>query len=289
MIRFALLLISLGTLTTASATETVRWERLPLAVSLQVGRERVIFLDRDMRVGVPASLSSSLRIQSTGGAIYLFAESPFEPERVQLQDINGGALILLDVSAQVPAQDAPAFAPLRILDTTMALPAAETPSIGHAPRASATSTKPSLPLPIMLTRYAAQSLYAPLRTIEPLDGVTQVPVGLERLEMLLPTLPINAHPLAAWRLDEHWVTALRLTNTGRRPIFLDPRLLFGDFVSATFQHSSVGPAGDATDTTVLYLVTRGVGLADALLPKLSAFDSAKTLTQRSAEERNDAK
>ncbi|HBP0930655.1 TPA: DUF3438 family protein, partial [Pseudomonas aeruginosa] len=47
---------------------------------------------------------------------------------------------------------------------------------------------------------------------------------------------------------------------------LDPRDLMGNFVAATFQHPYLGARGDASDTTTVYLVTRGRGLADALLP-----------------------
>ncbi|WP_040146982.1 DUF3438 family protein, partial [Xanthomonas citri] len=83
--------------------------------------------------------------------------------------------------------------------------------------------------------------------------------------------------LAAWRLDDQWVTAIRLTNTSPRWVDLDPRMLIGDFVAATFQHPGLGPAGDATDTTVLYLVTRGRGLGEALLPRISRIDEARNL------------
>ncbi len=60
-------------------------------------------------------------------------------------------------------------------------------------------------------------------------------------------------------------------------------MLIGDFVAATFQHPGLGPAGDATDTTVLYLVTRGRGLGDALLPRISRIDAAQNLPPPAAD------
>src|SRR3546814_11374133 len=86
------------------------------------------------------------------------------------------------------------------------------------------------------------------------------------LDTLLPTLPVHARALAAWRLEDQWVTAVRLTNTSARWLDLDPRALQGNFVAATFQHPNLGPAGTPSDTTVLYLVTRGHGLAASPLP-----------------------
>src|SRR6185503_3527247 len=94
---------------------------------------------------------------------------------------------------------------------------------------------------------------------------------------LLPALTLRITPLAAWRMADDWVTALRLTNLTSEWVSLDPRALQGDFVAATFQHHDVGPLGDSTDTTVLYLVTRGHGLADSLVPALSPADASANL------------
>ena len=133
-------------------------------------------------------------------------------------------------------------------------------------------------MPVVLTRYAAQNLYAPLRTVEPVAGIGRVNLRRDlALNTLLPTLPVRAQALAAWRLEDQWVTAVRLTNTSARWLDLDPRALQGDFVAATFQHPTLGPAGQSADTTVVYLVTRGRSLADSLLPRISRIDATVNL------------
>lgn len=81
------------------AVELVRWERIPLPVSLHVGEERIVFVEKNVRVGFPPSLNEKLRIQSTGGAVYLRAESAFPQTRLQLQDVESGEILLLDVTA----------------------------------------------------------------------------------------------------------------------------------------------------------------------------------------------
>jgi len=78
------------------------------------------------------------------------------------------------------------------------------------------------------------------------------------------------------------VTAVRLTNSSSGWITLDPRVLQGDFLTATFQHEALGPRGTPEDTTVLYLVTRGRGLAQSLLPAVNRFDPAVHLPQPEA-------
>ena len=43
----------------AQAVELMRWERLPLAVPLVINQERVVFIDEDVRVGVPSTLTGN--------------------------------------------------------------------------------------------------------------------------------------------------------------------------------------------------------------------------------------
>ena len=268
----------------AQAVEILRWERLPLVIPLVVEQERVIFIDRNIRVGTPAPLADRLRIQSSGGAIYLKAKSPIEPTRLQLQDANDGSVILVDIVAELPQGNQPPLEPVRIIEATTASPSVpeqETPEITEA-------TKHPTPIPVVLTRYAAQSLYAPLRTVGPVPGITRVNVRRDlALDTLLPTLPIQAHVLASWRLANFWVSAVRLRSRSTQRIELDPRSLQGKFVAATFQHGDLGPASTPDDTTVVYLITQEHGLAQALLPNVSPVDA--TFNLPSPEGRNDAK
>ena len=251
----------------------------------------MVFIDRNVRVGVPAGVGERLRVQSAGGAVYLRASEPIEPTRLQLQDADTGALILLDIAAE-PAKDGePALEPVRIVEGD-ATPArygeqradgdeAVTPTNGQA---NVRGSRREIPIPVVLTRFAAQNLYAPLRTVESLPGVMRVNLrsGLD-LRTLMPTLPVSATALASWRLEDQWVTAVRLTNTSAGWVTLDPRVLQGDFLAATFQHEALGPRGTPEDTTVLYLVTRGRGLAQSLLPAIHRFDPAVHLPQPEAE------
>ncbi len=259
-------LVSWATL--GSATEVINWERLPLAVSLVVGQERVIFVERNVRIGVPASLAERLRVQSAAGAVYLRASAPFESARVQLQDADTGEQILLDITAKAATQGQPLLEPIKIV----------TPALKLSTDESSDSPPGSTPAPVVLTRYAAQSLYAPLRTVEALPGVRRVLLHRDlNLGTLLPNLSVSATALAAWRLGDYWVSAVRLRNNSHHWLALDPRELQGHFTTATFQHPSLGPHGRPSDTTVLYLITQGHDLRRSLLPALSPFDAALNL------------
>ena len=282
------LLLCLALVPAAHAIEILRWERLPLAVPLVVGQERVVFIERNVRIGVPAGVGAQLRVQSAGGAIYLRANAPIAPTRLQLQDVESGALILLDIAAEPAKAGQPALEPVRIVEsdvptTRYGEPAKPAATTDDDAQRTAVTAKRATPVAVVLTRYAAQNLYAPLRTVEPVPGIGRV--NLRRtleLSTLLPTLPVRAQALAAWRLEDQWVTAVKLTNTSGRWLDLDPRALQGDFLAATFQHPNLAPAGRAADMTVVYLVTRGHGLAESLLPKLSPIDATVNLPPAAA-------
>lgn len=262
------LLGTVGTLSVplpVAAVELMKWERIPLQVPLTVGQERIVFVNKNVRVGFPPELNGKLRVQSTGGAVYLQANSAFATTRLQLQDVENGELILLDITAlegkqirepvslvyQGEVSSATASNKTSVSNDENATPSGKASAKEGAPRITT-------PVPIALTRYAAQSLYAPLRTLEALPGVHTISHGLSStITSLLPTEPVTVRPLAAWGVQGYNVVALKLTNQRSGKVVLDPRRLQGNFTSATFQHRWLGAAGTPEDTTTLYLVMQG--------------------------------
>lgn len=96
-------LLAVAAFPAAQAVEILRWERMPLAVPLKVGQERIVFIDRNVRVGVPAGVGEHYcAYRAQAARVYLRASEPIEPTRLQLQDADTGALILLDIAAEAP-------------------------------------------------------------------------------------------------------------------------------------------------------------------------------------------
>lgn len=265
------LLLSAALVSPAQADEIMKWERIPLQIPLNVGQERVVFVDKNVRVGFPAALNGKLRVQSTGGAVYLKADSAFARTRIQLQDVKNGEVILLDVCADCAGEKGSAE-PVRVVysgDVTTLSNAADAGRQESRTGRRATSSgsddgnrekhakiRYSAPIPVLLTRYAAQTLYAPVRTVEAVPGIRPVNPRLPaRITTLYPSEPVAVTPLAAWSVADRTVVALRLQNTSARNIIPDPRVLQGLFVAATFQHRWLGPVGTPEDTTTLYLIT----------------------------------
>lgn len=263
--RLLLSLLCLAALPT-QAVELVKWERIPLPVALHVGQERIVFVNRNVRVGFPPELKGKLRVQSTGGAVYLQPGDQFARTRLVLQDVENGEMILLDISAE---EGKNVLEPLSLVyqgevssstgNNDVAATDNQTPKTGERQSTSKPKEKKSTtPLPVALTRYAAQSLYAPSRTIEPLPGVHSISLALpDKLTSLLPSESVEIKPLAAWGLQGYSVVALTLRNQRAEKVVLDPRRLQGNFYSATFQHRWLGASGTPEDTTTVYLVTKG--------------------------------
>ncbi|OHZ00214.1 integrating conjugative element protein [Salinicola sp. MIT1003] len=270
MLRGGLCASLLSVALQAHAVEILHWDRKPLDVDLPVGTERVIVLDRNVRVGLPREIADpdTLRVQSAGGAIYLKASQAFDTQRVRIQDVETNEVVLFDLTAKESGasdEDIKVVFPDDNAGAATSSAEAEPDNEGGE-RDRTESSAGGTPVPVVLTRFAAQSLYAPTRTIEPVRGLNRVAMQLpDSMPSLLPSLPVSATPVAAWKLDGWTVTAVKLTNRDPARAFeLDPRWLQGDLYSATFMHPTLGPRGSVADTTTVFIVTNSLSLAKAL-------------------------
>ena len=273
-LRLSMACATLMLVSQAQAVEILHWDRKPLPVDLPVGTERVIVLDRNVRVGLPPELADSetLRVQSAGGAIYLKADKPFDTQRVRLQDVETNEVVLFDLTAM---ENGASDEEIQVVfPEGEQVDAEEASSPESREQAEGSSTSANTPVPVVLTRFAAQSLYAPTRTIEPVQGGNRVAMRLpESMPSLLPALPVSATPVAAWKLDGWTVTAVKLSNRDPSRAFeMDPRWLQGDLYSATFMHPTLGRRGSVRDTTTVFIVTEGVSLAQAVPLSASAAE-----------------
>jgi len=241
------------------AVQLVNWDKTPIKMSLHQGDERMVILDKNISVGLPSTLQDKLRVQSLGGVLYLKSSSPFAQTRLMLKDVETGEIILLDLTGEKPSKTK--------LETVKIVTDGNSQSTDSDVKGEIEGQTPSavngqtLPIPVLLTRYAAQSYYAPLRAVEKVPGIKQISMSLpQALTRLLPGLPVSATPLSIWRLKGYEVVAIKLVNQSDNLLNLDARLLQGNFYSATFQHNTLGPKGQPTDTTMLYIVTIGKAL-----------------------------
>lgn len=222
------------------AARRIPWQQHPIAIELTVGEERLVHFPGPVSVGVPAALNASLRTQTVNGTVYWRATAPFPTTRVAVREFDTGRMVLFDLEAGFAASD---NTPIRITeDATTAETGVDT--LAPVPAGDY----------VVLTRFAAQQLYAPTRLLSSLPGVVRIPLREDSVS-LVPGGAVEARPLIAWRAGGLYVTAVKLVNRGTQPQVLDPRTLRGEWLSASFQHARLLPAGDTADTTVVYLIS----------------------------------
>lgn len=223
----------------AATAQRILWEKVPIALQLRTGIERIVHFPGPVSLGVPQSHSHHLRAQSLDGTVYLSAHEAFDTVRIQVRSTDGGPIYLLDVAA---SDHAPPGRPVQV-------------ELAPSPVHGAGSTGPARALGyVALTRFAAKKLYAPKRLAADIPGIVRVAVSTEP-RALVRGADIEARALASWRAGPLYVTAVRLTNQGPRAHTLQARMLRGDWLTATFQHHRLHAPGRDAHTTAVYLIS----------------------------------
>lgn len=230
----------------AQAAQTLLWNSVPLTIRIPADRETVIRLPSPCEIGVPAALNGLVRIDSVESVLLIQPSERFTSHRFALRRLSDGRVYLIDIeaTAKAPHEEYVLVDP-RLPPTRVDVPNPEL--------LDASTTEPMDPR-VQLTRFAAREFYAPERLRGGLS-VARVPVPITPVA-LYRGHSVRAVPRAAWSYQGLYVTAVELTNRTPDSRTLDPRLLRGDWLSATFQHGVLAPAGSDDALTMLYLVSQ---------------------------------
>lgn len=245
----------MGGRTLPEAAERIVWNKIPPALVLPVGRERLVLFPGAVRIGFPPELGGeTLRTQIVDGTVYWTALKEFKSQRIQVQSQASGNVYLFDLAAAKSASATPIEVVLPERPAAAPAPAAG-PATATASAPPAEPPKPPEQDYATLIRTAAQQVYAPARLRRLPEGVRAAPVAGGTTEFLLRGGAVEATPLAAWRSGSLHVTAVKLRNRTYGTTILDPRRLRGRWLAAAFQHGNLAGRGDLRDTTALYLVS----------------------------------
>ncbi len=231
----------------AGAVERLFWDKVPLRITLPVGKERLVTFPEDVRVGIPPIIGSKLRTQSNQGTVYWKANEAFDTQRIEVREIKSNRIYLIDLKASKKA------ASVTAIEVIFKEHSADK-ELGADTRNSGSKTSRTAGY-IGLTRFAAQQLYAPARLLKSGTSIHRVSIARRSINYLISGEKIKATPVASWQSGSLYVTAVELKNTGNEFISLDPRKLRGEWRAATFHHARLHPAGSEADTTAVYLVS----------------------------------
>ena len=225
------------------SVERLFWDKVPLRITLPVGKERLVTFPAAVRLGIPGKLSAKLRSQSNQGTVYWLANEAFDTQRIEVREVNSQQIYLIDLKA---AKQAQSVSPIEVIVKQDSKAQKQDSKIARKNRKIGYAA---------LTRFAAQQLYAPARLLKPLFGIHRVSVSRQTTTYLVKGEMIKATPLASWQSGSLYVTAIELVNTSKQFIMLDPRKIRGEWRTATFQHSRLHPTGSEADSTTLYLIS----------------------------------
>ncbi len=231
-------------------TEKLLWNSVPLAITVPIESETVLRLPTPCEVGVSSGLAGELSVESVNNVVLLTPSVAFSKKRIALRALSGNQVYLIDITATKSATRQS----FELIDAALTPPVAE--SVGAADTDLVSGTESSAEpgdVRIALTRFAAREFYAPDRLRGGLSAVRtrviETPVELYRGGS------VRAIPRAGWAYHQTYVTAVELVNLTPDTRELDPRLLRGTWLTATFQHGVLAPAGTQGATTMVYLVS----------------------------------
>ena len=247
------------------------WDNRPLPVALPVGKEVRWIFPQDVTVQIPEEMTPKIKtLLPDAHTVYITATEKFSTARVLATGNKDGKVYILDVSAaannlveDMRLED-PALLPAAN-ETNTAKPTSrlietELPDQQDGTSQDAFDEKPlSDPPEIVLTRFAMQTLYAPSRLIPSSERISRA--GNPTLPKAFPLIQstqgerFSYEAVGAWQGFGHYVTAVLVVNQTPIRVLVDLTKVRGNFSHVTAQHHYIGPKGDLTDRTTLYLIS----------------------------------
>lgn len=247
MRKLAFILTALLISTVSHAQERVVWDKKPIEIILQPNVEKMLVLPTESaRVKIPAAIRGSLDTLSNNGVIYWTASEEFSAKRVLIQDTQNQQMLVVNLSSSAEHGTGEAVSVLykspeqEAADENVQQQNAQLKTYGYEE----------------LTRTAAKHLYAPERLIQVPDGMFRINVKQVSDLHLIRGHIVEMTPVISFSNAGLYVTAVKLRNKQSTKVILDPRDIRGNWLAATFQHATLGPTGELTDTTALYLISK---------------------------------
>lgn len=225
----------------AFEAEHILWDKIPIPLTLSVAEERLIHFPEAIRL-IDSEAGDKMTILKVQDSLYLKAKQSFDNQRLLVQLMPQGEVIILNLSAQ---ENKTVNKPIDILvnkdkETENDFQQTANPFDFNA---------------ITLTRFAIQSLYAPQRLVTMPAEITRTPMQTRRQINLIFGASIEARPLISWRGGDLYVTAVELTNLLNKTVIIDPRHLIGNWQTATFYPTNTLAARVKKESTTVFLIS----------------------------------
>lgn len=237
------LLISLLVSSTVFAldAEHVLWDKTPIPLSLSLKEDRLIHFPQAIRI-LDNEAGDKIAVLKIQDALYLKGKESFQNKRLLVQLMPQGEVIILTLSAN--EKIIPNKAVEILLENQEGLNKDPQETSGHFDINA-----------ITLTRFAIQSLYAPQRLLIIPEGISRIPMQTRHQISLIYGASMEARPLISWHGGPFYVTAVELINLLNKEVIVDPRLMVGNWQTASFYPTNTLAPRGKEDTTTVFLVS----------------------------------
>jgi integrating conjugative element protein (TIGR03749 family) len=261
----AIAITPMGSLNANADDERRVWDNRPVPVLLPVGKEVRWIFPQDVTVQLPEEIAAKVKtLLPDAHTVYLTATEKFSTARVLATGNKDGKVYILDVTAGANnvAED------IRLEDPALVKAEGQSPTDKPTSRLIESESedqevpegKPLLdPVELVLTRFAMQTLYAPSRLIPSSERISRS--ANSTLPKAFPFIQstqgerFSYEVVGTWQGFGHYVTAVLVVNQSPIRVLVDLTKVRGNFSHITAQHHYVGPKGDLTDRTSIYLIS----------------------------------
>ncbi len=230
------------------------WENMPLTIILPVNKEVRVTFPTDVNVQIPKELTANLvSLAPNQKIIYWTAKAPFDSSRILATSTDNDTVYLIDLIAdEHSTMDDPVI--IEDADRIDANAGEETVERSFSSEAELTD-----PPEILLTRFAAQTLYAPRRLVPQSTDIAEL--HIDPIAVDFPLIQsqqgeqLHVHIVGAWSGYGRYLTAVLVINQSVEPVLINPGNVRGNFTHITAQHTDLGSAGTLKDRTTIYLIS----------------------------------
>lgn len=233
----------------------VVWNKVPIAIQLPIGHEKIISFPSGIQPFLPEDLlrKGALKSINNDGTLYLIASQSFSNKmaEIKLNDTNGD-VILLNLSASKTANKD---------QISVLLSKSRETSKNQDASQSGNSQQEDKSIGDMV-RWVAQQLYAPKRLLTRPNWIFRTPMHTERFVSLYRGAVVSAMPLSSWRSGDYYITAVLLRNVQKgQSVVLRHSMIRGNWIAVSFfrlshlNPSVLTPARTVTDSTTAIMVS----------------------------------
>jgi integrating conjugative element protein (TIGR03749 family) len=238
------------------ADVTKVWNNEPLTLNIAVGQEVRVIFPTNVDLQVPLAITNQLQsLAPNRQMIYWKALEGFDKSRIVATADDGKDVYIIDLLAT----DNGIADNIVIEDPSRVLQVAPVQAEMEWNETEESTTTLTDPAEIVLTRFVAQTLYAPDRLLPSDNNI--VMLSKPKLPANFPLLQsakgesYQLEVLGSWMGYGAYITAVQIKNASNKRIDVNPERVRGNFTHITPQHLYLDAAGTWDDSTVLYLVS----------------------------------